>query len=41
MLYKKEYKILLIGHKGHPEVIGTMGQLPVGGVELIEKKKIF
>ena len=41
MLYKKEYKILLIGHKGHPEVIGTMGQLPVGSVELIEKKKIF
>ena len=39
MLYKKEYKILLIGHKGHPEVIGTMGQLPVGSVELIEKKK--
>ena len=39
MLYKKEYKILLIGHKGHPEVIGTMGQLPVGSVELIEKKE--
>ena len=38
-LYKKEYKILLIGHKGHPEVIGTMGQLPVGSVELIEKKE--
>ena len=39
MMYKKEYKILLIGHKGHPEVIGTMGQLPVGSVELIEKKE--
>jgi len=28
--------ILLIGHKGHPEVIGTMGQLPDGAVRLIE-----
>lgn len=29
-------EILLIGHKGHPEVIGTMGQLPEGAVQLIE-----
>ena len=28
--------IVLIGHKGHPEVIGTMGQLPEGAVTLIE-----
>lgn len=28
--------VLLIGHKGHPEVIGTMGQLPKGAVTLIE-----
>nr|WP_198598315.1 4-hydroxy-3-methylbut-2-enyl diphosphate reductase [Mangrovicella endophytica] len=28
--------VLLIGHKGHPEVIGTMGQLPEGTVTLIE-----
>ena len=28
--------IILIGHKGHPEVIGTMGQLPDGAVTLIE-----
>jgi 4-hydroxy-3-methylbut-2-enyl diphosphate reductase len=28
--------IILIGHKGHPEVIGTMGQLPAGAVKLIE-----
>ncbi|PSJ61433.1 4-hydroxy-3-methylbut-2-enyl diphosphate reductase [Pseudaminobacter soli (ex Li et al. 2025)] len=28
--------ILLIGHAGHPEVIGTMGQLPEGAVTLIE-----
>ena len=29
-------EILLIGHAGHPEVIGTMGQLPEGAVRLIE-----
>jgi 4-hydroxy-3-methylbut-2-enyl diphosphate reductase len=28
--------IVLIGHKGHPEVIGTMGQLPQGAITLIE-----
>ena len=28
--------ILLIGHEGHPEVIGTMGQLPEGAITLIE-----
>ena len=28
--------ILLIGHAGHPEVIGTMGQLPQGAITLIE-----
>ena len=28
--------VLLVGHKGHPEVIGTMGQLPEGTVSLIE-----
>ncbi|GFZ99626.1 4-hydroxy-3-methylbut-2-enyl diphosphate reductase [Elstera cyanobacteriorum] len=30
--------ILLIGHKGHPEVIGTMGQLPAGSVTLVEDR---
>ncbi len=30
------YEIILIGHTGHPEVIGTMGQLPTGAVRLIE-----
>ena len=30
------FEILLIGHGGHPEVIGTMGQLPEGAVHLIE-----
>jgi 4-hydroxy-3-methylbut-2-en-1-yl diphosphate reductase len=29
-------EIILIGHAGHPEVIGTMGQLPSGAVTLIE-----
>ncbi len=29
-------EIVLIGHEGHPEVIGTMGQLPVGTVTLVE-----
>ena len=28
--------ILLIGHAGHPEVVGTMGQLPPGAISLIE-----
>jgi 4-hydroxy-3-methylbut-2-enyl diphosphate reductase len=28
--------ILLIGHAGHPEVVGTMGQLPDGAVTLVE-----
>ena len=35
-LNKKGFHILLIGHKNHPEVIGTMGQLPPGGIDLIE-----
>ena len=30
--------IVLIGHAGHPEVIGTMGQLPAGAVLLVEDK---
>ena len=30
------YRIILIGHKNHPEVIGTMGQLPSGTIELVE-----
>jgi 4-hydroxy-3-methylbut-2-enyl diphosphate reductase len=35
--YAEGFEIILIGHKGHPEVIGTMGQLPDGAVRLIEK----
>ena len=38
-LEKKNFQILLIGHSNHPEVIGTMGQLPEGSVNLIETKK--
>jgi 4-hydroxy-3-methylbut-2-enyl diphosphate reductase len=34
--YAEGFEIILIGHKGHPEVIGTMGQLPPGAVVLIE-----
>jgi 4-hydroxy-3-methylbut-2-enyl diphosphate reductase len=30
------HEIVLIGHKGHPEVVGTMGQLPAGAITLIE-----
>ena len=37
-LHKKRYEIFLIGHKNHPEVIGTMGQLPNGSINLIETK---
>lgn len=35
-LHARGLEILLIGHAGHPEVIGTMGQLPDGAVKLIE-----
>ena len=34
--YKNDFQIILVGHKGHPEVIGTMGQLPEGSIRLIE-----
>ncbi|MDC3232548.1 4-hydroxy-3-methylbut-2-enyl diphosphate reductase [Pelagibacteraceae bacterium] len=35
-LYKKGYDIILIGHNNHPEVIGTMGQLPINSIKLVE-----
>ena len=35
-LYKAGYHIVLIGHNNHPEVIGTMGQLPGGTIDLIQ-----
>jgi len=31
--------VLLVGHAGHPEVIGTMGQLPAGSVTLVETEE--
>jgi 4-hydroxy-3-methylbut-2-en-1-yl diphosphate reductase len=34
--FKNGYYIFLIGHKNHPEVLGTMGQLPKGTIKLIE-----
>ncbi len=34
--YKSGSQVILIGHAGHPEVIGTMGQLPKGAVILVE-----
>ena len=37
-LNKNNIHILLIGHKNHPEVIGTMGQLPKESIDLIESK---
>jgi 4-hydroxy-3-methylbut-2-enyl diphosphate reductase len=36
ILHRKGYEIVLIGHAGHPEVAGTMGQLPAGAIRLIE-----
>ena len=34
--HKNGYTIILIGHKNHPEVIGTMGQIPGDKIKLIE-----
>lgn len=34
--HKRGRLVLLIGHQGHPEVVGTMGQLPPGAVLLVE-----
>ena len=33
---KNNRRILLIGHRGHPEVVGTMGQLDAGRITLVE-----
>ena len=35
-LHKSGSHIILIGHKNHPEVVGTMGQIPKGGIDLVE-----
>ena len=34
--HRRGRHIILIGHAGHPEVVGTMGQLPAGAITLIE-----
>jgi 4-hydroxy-3-methylbut-2-enyl diphosphate reductase len=34
--HRKGREVVLIGHAGHPEVVGTMGQLPAGVVSLVE-----
>jgi 4-hydroxy-3-methylbut-2-enyl diphosphate reductase len=34
--YKRGRHIILVGHAGHPEVVGTMGQLPQGAITLVE-----
>ncbi len=34
--HKRGRHVLLIGHTGHPEVVGTMGQLPEGAVQLVQ-----
>jgi 4-hydroxy-3-methylbut-2-enyl diphosphate reductase len=34
--FREGREILLVGHEGHPEVVGTTGQLPEGAVHLIE-----
>ena len=38
-LHKAGYHIVLIGHLDHPEVIGTMGQLPNNSIDLIENEQ--
>tara|TARA_B100000902_G_scaffold188866_1_gene180676 strand:- start:329 stop:1273 length:945 start_codon:yes stop_codon:yes gene_type:complete len=37
-LHKAGYHLVLIGHQNHPEVIGTMGQLPKGSIDLIQSE---
>ena len=38
-LHKAGYHLILIGHQNHPEVIGTMGQLPNGSIDLIQNEE--
>jgi len=37
-LHKSGYHLILIGHQNHPEVIGTMGQLPEGSIDLVQNE---
>src|SRR6201990_1297752 len=34
--HKRGREIVLIGHAGHPEVVGTVGQLPLGAITLLQ-----
>jgi 4-hydroxy-3-methylbut-2-enyl diphosphate reductase len=34
--FRRGREIVLIGHAGHPEVVGTMGQLPAGSIALVQ-----
>ena len=34
--HRRKHEIVLVGHAGHPEVEGTMGQLPEGAITLVE-----
>lgn len=36
--HRRGRTVLLVGHAGHPEVVGTLGQLPVGAVHLVESE---
>ncbi len=38
-LHKAGYHLILIGHQNHPEVIGTMGQLPKGSIDLVQNEE--
>jgi 4-hydroxy-3-methylbut-2-enyl diphosphate reductase len=37
--HRRGREIVLIGHAGHPEVVGTMGQLPAGSVTLVQSRE--
>tara|TARA_A100000164_G_scaffold358531_1_gene370252 strand:- start:18 stop:962 length:945 start_codon:yes stop_codon:yes gene_type:complete len=37
-LSKAGYHIILIGHQNHPEVVGTMGQLPLDSIDLVQNE---
>jgi 4-hydroxy-3-methylbut-2-en-1-yl diphosphate reductase len=37
--YRRGREVVLIGHGGHPEVVGTLGQLPAGAATLVETRE--
>jgi 4-hydroxy-3-methylbut-2-enyl diphosphate reductase len=37
--HRRGRELVLIGHAGHPEVVGTMGQLPAGSVTLVQSRE--